>query len=216
MFANLLSTGVLALAFAQSALAGVYITNPVATTNAIGGQVLNVRWADNGQAPSFADIGVCSIDLYTGSVNQQTFLQNLAASVDVSKTSEINATIDPKNGPTGAYYFVRFRSANLKDSKNPQYNYQAYSSKFEIDSMTGTFNATVLAQLAADNTTAATTASSSNSTSANSAAVSASASKSGSSASASASKATGAAAANMASPAAALVAFVGVASYFVL
>jgi hypothetical protein len=46
MFANLLSTGVLALAFAQSALAGVYITNPVASTNAIGGQVLNVRWGE--------------------------------------------------------------------------------------------------------------------------------------------------------------------------
>lgn len=87
--------------------------------------------ADNGDAPSVAEIGATSIDLYTGSVNQQTFLQNLAASVDVSKTSEITSTIDPSVGETGPYYFVRFRSLNLKDDKNPQYNYQAYSAKFE-------------------------------------------------------------------------------------
>jgi hypothetical protein len=87
--------------------------------------------ADDGQSPSVGDIGVSSIDLYTGSVNQQTFLQNLAASVDVSKISQISTTIDPSVGQTGPYYFVRFASLNLKDSTNPQYPYQAYSAKFE-------------------------------------------------------------------------------------
>jgi hypothetical protein len=37
----------IALALAHSALARVYITNPVASTNAIGGQVLTVQWGES-------------------------------------------------------------------------------------------------------------------------------------------------------------------------
>lgn len=75
-------------------------------------------------------MGPCSIDLYTGSVNSQVQLQNLAASVDVSKASSVSATIDPKAGQSGGYYFVRFTSLSLKDATNPQYPYQAFSAKF--------------------------------------------------------------------------------------
>ena len=73
-------------------------------------------------------------------------MQNLAASVDVSKTAQIMTTIDPHSGQTGTllapdqtpeytdnvgnYYFVRFSSLNLRDSQNSQYPYQAYSAKF--------------------------------------------------------------------------------------
>lgn len=57
--------------------------------------------ADDGTTPTVAQIGVCSIDLYTGSATQQTFLQNLAASVDVSKASTVVATIDPTVGQSG-------------------------------------------------------------------------------------------------------------------
>lgn len=46
MLGSFIST-IVALAAAQTALAGVYITSPVATTNAIGGQVLTVKWGES-------------------------------------------------------------------------------------------------------------------------------------------------------------------------
>ncbi|RXK40022.1 hypothetical protein M231_02662 [Tremella mesenterica] len=82
-------------------LAGIYCTGPVASTKAVGGQTLNVSWADDGTAPFLKDIGATAIDIYTGSVNQQVWLQQLAASVDVSRTASITTTIDPKIGPDG-------------------------------------------------------------------------------------------------------------------
>lgn len=158
-----------------------------------------------------AAIGPSSIDLYTGSVNQQTFLQNLAASVDVSKTDSISAMINQTVGESGPNYFVRFRSLALKDTTNPQYNYQAYSAKFDIEDMTGKFNATVLAQISADPNQPS-------STKTTSPIVAAATSKAPSAASASASSArsTGAAGHAFASPALAVVAVMGAASYLVL
>lgn len=100
-----------------------------------------------------ASIGPCSVDLYTGGVDQQTLLQNLAASVDVSKASSVSATINPSVGQSGAYYFVRFTSLALKSAADPQYPYEAFSAKFAIAGMTGTWNATVLAQLASTGAT---------------------------------------------------------------
>ncbi len=57
--------------------------------------------ADDGNSPTLASIGPCSIDIYTGSRDQQTGLQNLAASVDVSKASSVTATINPTIGSNG-------------------------------------------------------------------------------------------------------------------
>jgi hypothetical protein len=158
-----------------------------------------------------AEIGPSSIDLYTGSVNQQTFLQNLAASVDVGKTDSISAMINSSVGESGPNYFVRFRSLALKDATNPQYNYQAYSAKFDITDMTGKFNATVLAQISADPNQPSNTR-------ATSAVVAAATSKAPAAASASpsASQSTGAAGHAFASPALAVVAVMGAASYLVL
>ncbi|EIW67657.1 hypothetical protein TREMEDRAFT_57501 [Tremella mesenterica DSM 1558] len=130
-------------------LAGIYCTGPVASTKAVGGQTLNVSWADDGTAPFLKDIGATAIDIYTGSVNQQVWLQQLAASVDVSRTASITTTIDPKIGPDGAVYFVRFTSLNLADTSNPKYKYEAFSAQFEITNMQGTFNSTVLAEISA-------------------------------------------------------------------
>lgn len=149
MFNKVFST-IGALALVQTALAGVYITEPVGNTVSVGGETITVKWADNGQSPSVADIGPCSIDIYTGNVNSQTLLQNLGASVDVSKTSQIMTTIDTSIGEDGDYYFVRFTSLGLKDSKNPQYPYQSFSAKFTINHLQGKFNATVLAQIQDD------------------------------------------------------------------
>lgn len=64
---------------------------------------LTTTTADDGNTPTLGDIGPCSVDLYTGSVYKQVQLQNLAASVDVSKTAQIMTTIDPSAGETGQY-----------------------------------------------------------------------------------------------------------------
>jgi hypothetical protein len=40
------STLVSVLAIAQSAFAAVYITNPVSSTKAVGGQVITVNWGE--------------------------------------------------------------------------------------------------------------------------------------------------------------------------
>ena len=145
----LLALVAIAAAALQPVLAGVYCTGPTGSTSAIGGQTLNVTWADDGDTPVLADVGPCSVDIYTGSVNAQTWLQNLAASVDVSKTASIMTTIDPSIGQDGAYYFVRFTSLALKDTTNPQYPYEAFSAKFTITNLSGSFNSTVLAEISA-------------------------------------------------------------------
>ena len=62
-----------------------------------------MRLADDGESPTLGDIGPCSVDLYTGSVYTQVPLQNLAASVDASKTAQIMTTINPHAGQTGMY-----------------------------------------------------------------------------------------------------------------
>ena len=104
--------------------------------------------ADDGNTPTVASIGPCTIDIYTGSKNQQTQLQNLGKSVDVSKASSVSVTVDPSIGPNGDYYFVRVTSLGLKDTTNPQYPYQAFSAKFELDGMSGNFSQAILAQIA--------------------------------------------------------------------
>ncbi|KAL7420770.1 hypothetical protein Q5752_004722 [Cryptotrichosporon argae] len=146
MFTNVLASAALALAALNMASATIYTTSPTASTVAYGGQTINVSWTDDGTAPTLATIGQATIDLYVGSVNEQTWLQNLAAAVDVSKASYVQATIDPSIGASGAYYFVRYTSLAYTEA-GAAYNYEQFSAKFTIDSMTGTFNATVLAQI---------------------------------------------------------------------
>lgn len=124
------------LALAAPALATIYTTNPVAHTQAYGGQVLTIDWVDDGQAPNLQDIGPCSIDLCIGSETDQRCVQNLGESVDVSAASSISTTIDPKVGENGKYYFIRYRSLGLKEGEYP---YQQYSARFYLNSMEGNF-----------------------------------------------------------------------------
>lgn len=124
------------LALAAPALATIYTTNPVAHTQAYGGQVLRIDWVDDGQAPNLQDIGPCSIDLCIGSETDQRCVQNLGESVDVSAASSISTTIDPKVGENGKYYFIRYRSLGLKEGEYP---YQQYSARFYLNSMEGNF-----------------------------------------------------------------------------
>ncbi|OWZ27944.1 hypothetical protein C356_06618 [Cryptococcus neoformans c45] len=164
IFTNTVACLLSAALAVNTVAASIYITNPVAGTTAIGGQVINIAWQDDGNTPTLASIGPCSVDIYTGSTNQQIFLQNLAASVDVSKASSVSATIDPSIGQDDSHYFVRFTSLSLKDEKNPQYPYEAFSAMFYIQSMTGTFNATVLAAIDAANSSSSSVIASASST----------------------------------------------------
>jgi len=129
-------------ALALPTLGELAVTAPVATTTCSGGQSCNVAWNDNNQGVTLAQQGNCTVALYTGSKTQQTFLQPIAFpnSIDVSKTSSLQFTVDPTVGENGANYFVRFTSLSLKDGANP---YLSFSAIFALDSMTGTFNQTV-------------------------------------------------------------------------
>ncbi|KAG2103395.1 uncharacterized protein F5147DRAFT_278342 [Suillus discolor] len=137
------SKAVISFALAGSALANVFITSPVASTTFTAGQQAIVNWQDDGLSPNLTSFGASLIGIYTGNANQQTLLQTISSSVDVSTTSSINFTPDGTIGPDSDEYFVRFTSINLKDATNSQFPAEAFSAKFTMTGMTGTFNTTV-------------------------------------------------------------------------
>jgi len=145
MFSSLLVLTLAALA--PFAHANVFITNPIASSSFAAGSAQTVTWQDDGSAPTLASFGPASIGLYAGNQNQQTLLQLISASVDVSKTTSQTWTPDATVGPNFSSYFIRFTSLSLKDSTNSQFPAEAFSAKFALSGMTGTFNATVQAQI---------------------------------------------------------------------
>lgn len=141
------SKAVISLALAASALANVFITSPVASTTFSAGQQATVTWQDDGMTPNLTSFGASLVGIYTGNANQQTLLQIISPSVDVSTTSSVVFTPDGTMGPDGGEYFVRFTSINLKDATNSQFPAEAFSAKFAMTGMTGTFNSTVQAEI---------------------------------------------------------------------
>ncbi|PPQ74396.1 hypothetical protein CVT26_000947 [Gymnopilus dilepis] len=135
------------LAFTSAAFANVFITAPVASTTYTAGQQATVQWQDDGQSPSLADFGPAKISIYAGNAQQQTSLQLLNGNVDVSKVSSINFTPDATIGPNSNEYFIRVESLSLKDAKQPQFPALAFSAKFTLAGMTGTFSAEVQSQI---------------------------------------------------------------------
>lgn len=133
-------------ALVSQTAATIYVTEPTASTICTAGTACNVRWNDDGNAPVLATIGVCSVDLYTGGVQQQTFLQNIG-SVDVSTNAYVTYLPDATVGSNGNMYFVKFTSLAFKDPANPTFPFTSYSAKFTLNGMTGTFNSTVQAQI---------------------------------------------------------------------
>ncbi|KAG2361049.1 hypothetical protein BDR07DRAFT_1510020, partial [Suillus spraguei] len=87
------------------------------------------------------------VGIYTGNADQQTLLQTVSTSIDVSTTSSITFTPDGTIGPNSNEYFVRFTSLNLKDATNSQFPAEAFSAKFTLTGMTGTFNSTLQAEI---------------------------------------------------------------------
>jgi len=135
------------LGLSASAFANIYITQPVGSTSWTGGQQSTVSWQDDGQQPSLSAFGPAMVSIYAGNSQQQTLLQTVTPSVDTSTTQTIVFTPDPSIGPSTDEYFIRFQSLSLKDSTNPQYPALAFSAKFSMTGMSGTFNASVQAQI---------------------------------------------------------------------
>jgi len=156
------------ISFAASVLADVYITAPTNLSVITGGQPAVVQWEDDGKSPSLAEWGNASISIFVGNAIQQTALQLITASVNLSQTLTAGFTPNPEIGPNSHEYFVRIQSLTLKDSSDPQYPALAFSSKFTLKGMNGTFNSTEQTEINGQSTAPiqGATPSSANSTSA--------------------------------------------------
>jgi len=141
------SSAFVVLALSASAFANVFVTAPVATTDFTAGKPCTVSWQDNGQQPTLQAFGPAIVSIYAGNSQQQTLLQTISPSVDVSTTQSIIFTPDATIGPSGNEYFVRFQSISLKDATQSQYPALAFSAKFSMSGMTGTFNASVQSEI---------------------------------------------------------------------
>ncbi|KAI0827283.1 hypothetical protein BC628DRAFT_1368658 [Trametes gibbosa] len=143
------SAAILLLAAASPAFANLFITSPVASTTWTAGQQATISWQDDGKSPSLADLGSCKVSLYVGSQTQQTLVQQVVTDVNVGTTNSIVFTPDASVGENGPYYFIRVDSNVAKDATNPANPAQAFSAKFTMAGMTGTFDATVKAEIGA-------------------------------------------------------------------
>jgi hypothetical protein len=141
------SSACVVLALAASAFGTVFITSPTASTTFTGGQQAEVSWIDDGTAPSLQSFGPASVSIYAGNAQQQTLLQSIVGNVNVATTSSVQFTPNPTIGPNSNEYFIRIQSLSLPDPTQPQYPALAFSSKFTMAGMTGTFNASVQAQI---------------------------------------------------------------------
>jgi len=139
----------LVLALSASVFATVFTTAPVASTTWQAGQPQTVSWQEStdGAAPNLTAFGPAIISVYVGNAQQQTDLQTIGTSVDVSKNGSISFTPDPKIGSNGDFYFIRYQSISLKDATQPQFPALAFSAKFTLSGMTGTFSPAIQAQI---------------------------------------------------------------------
>ncbi|KAI9438317.1 hypothetical protein H4582DRAFT_1954208 [Lactarius indigo] len=141
-------------AIAPSALATVFVTSPTASTSFPAGQQATITWKDDGNSPDLKTFGPSFIGLYAGNQQQQTLLQSIASDVDVSAVSSVTWQPDATVGPNFNSYFIRFTSNNLPDPTQSQFKAEAFSAKFTLTGMTGTFNASVQAQISGTTTPA--------------------------------------------------------------
>ncbi|KAG9310228.1 hypothetical protein JVU11DRAFT_9874 [Chiua virens] len=142
----MLSSAIVSLVLAASALANVYINQPVSSTTFTAGQQATVTWIDSGDGPSLTDFGSATFGVYVGNALQQTPLQMLGT-VNVAQQSSLTFTPQADIGPNSNEYFIRVTSLSLKTSGSPQYPEEAFSAKFTLAGMSGSFNASVQAQI---------------------------------------------------------------------
>jgi len=142
MFSSLVVLSLAAIA--PLAHATVFMTNPTASTNIPAGKPFSITWQDDGKAPNLTAFGPATVGLYVGSESVQDELQAIG-NVDVSQVNTISWTPDATAGPNYNSYFIRITSVSLKDPNQTQFNAEAFSAKFTLSGMTGTFNSTVQA-----------------------------------------------------------------------
>jgi hypothetical protein len=132
---------------ASSALANIYITNPVASTVMTAGQSASIVWQDTTDSPSLSEFGAAKFSVAVGNAISQTVLQVIAENVDVSTTSTIQFTPDASVGGDSDQYFIRVESNSLKDAKDARFPALGFSAKFTIKGMSGSFNTSVQAEI---------------------------------------------------------------------
>jgi len=141
------SKSLVVLASVSAALAVPFITSPTASTKFTCGQQAEIKWQDSGSEPGLDKYGPSKISIYAGNAQQQTSLQLISDNTDLSKVSSVQFTPDCSVGPTGGEYFVRIESLSLKDDSPQKYPAMAFSSKFNLDNMSGKFSAAIQAQI---------------------------------------------------------------------
>ncbi|TRM66898.1 hypothetical protein BD626DRAFT_484134 [Schizophyllum amplum] len=143
----MVSSSLLFLSMVSAALANVYTTSPIASTTFTGGQPATISWQDDGESPSLKDFGPAKVSIYVGNAMQQTMLQEITPSTDVSTLGSIEFTPDASIGPDSGEYFIRFESLSLKDATSPQYPALAFSAKFAMSGMSGAFSSDAQKQI---------------------------------------------------------------------
>ncbi|KAF8273586.1 hypothetical protein EI94DRAFT_1676170 [Lactarius quietus] len=132
---------------APSVHATVFVTEPTAATSWPAGQVATITWQDDGNSPNLTAFGPCLIGLYVGSQTQQTLLQTIATNVNVANVSSQTWTPDATVGPNGSNYFIRFTSNSLPNPTQANAFAEAFSAKFALSGMTGTFNSSIQSEI---------------------------------------------------------------------
>ncbi|PWY98467.1 hypothetical protein BCV70DRAFT_212821 [Testicularia cyperi] len=133
----------LAIAAAAPVMSTIVVTLPVASTTSAGGRSLEVEWEDDGKSPTASDWGRVNIYLATGSHDVQYKLQTLDTNVSYTKNSG-SYKINSNAGPNGGYYFIRFEGTQTDATGIPE---MAFSARFTLSGMSGTFNSTIMSEL---------------------------------------------------------------------
>ncbi|KZS97007.1 hypothetical protein SISNIDRAFT_450807 [Sistotremastrum niveocremeum HHB9708] len=147
MFSSVIFS-VAALAAAPSVLATVFVTSPISSTTCTAGTPCTISWQDDGTAPALAAFAAADVGLWVGNSQQQTELQPIQQGVNVAVNSGIQFTPSASVGPNGNFYFIKFISEVAKDPSNAAIPAEAFSAKFTLTGMTGSFNASVSSQIA--------------------------------------------------------------------
>ncbi|GAA5824368.1 hypothetical protein JCM10212_004003 [Sporobolomyces blumeae] len=144
---HIVSTAILAGSLLVSqALASVYIVKPDGSDYFNAGKRITITWLDSEASPPASAMGPSTLYLATGSSTAHTNLATLATVDDPSKTLEVPITIDASWAPDTNQVFILLESNSAKDDSTGQ-PLQAFSARFRLSKMKGTFPAAALAQL---------------------------------------------------------------------
>ncbi|ESZ97166.1 hypothetical protein SBOR_2422 [Sclerotinia borealis F-4128] len=134
-----LSQALVLVAFAPFAFSYPKFTVPAAAAVKSAGTAFTVTWADNGDAPSVADIATYSLDVCAGSTSGADLEVVVAVSAGTALTSLTTTVTVPatKGGSVTNAYFMRMIATATAGG-----TVTVYSNRFSISGMTGTFATT--------------------------------------------------------------------------